>query len=171
MSQPMTRPPQGRALLTGLFFAAGLGALIVIGSRRLAHFDAALVSYTFATLFATFGVTYRYAMWLQRPPTRMYWRRGWQVFARPGLFVANLVEVARRLAREVAANRFIFRRGLSRGAAHLCIVDPSPGLLSERSGLLADVLASHPPITQRIDRLRAMAYVGPTSGAAEGVAS
>jgi len=23
-------------------------------------------------LFATFGITYRYAMWLQRPLTRMY---------------------------------------------------------------------------------------------------
>jgi tellurite resistance protein TehA-like permease len=31
----------------------------------------------FATLFAAFGITYRYAMWIQRPPTRMYWRRGW----------------------------------------------------------------------------------------------
>lgn len=45
-----------------------LGILIVVGSRNLAHFDAALVAYTFASLFAMFGVTYRYAMWLQRPP-------------------------------------------------------------------------------------------------------
>jgi len=99
-----------------------LSVLIVAGSRNLSHFDAALVGYTFSVLFATFGLTYRYAMWLQRPPTRMYWRRGWLVLARPKLFVANLLEVARRLAREVAANRFIFRRGLSRGAAHLCIM-------------------------------------------------
>ena len=41
-----------------------LAALIVLGSRDLAHFDAALVAYTFATLFATFGIGYRYAMWL-----------------------------------------------------------------------------------------------------------
>jgi hypothetical protein len=118
----MNRPPQRRAILTGLFFAGALAALIVIGSRRLAHFDAALVAYTFATLFATFGVTYRYAMWLQRPPTRMYWRRGWQVFTRPRLFAANLIEVARRLLSEVAANRFIFRRGAARGLAHLSIM-------------------------------------------------
>ena len=59
---------------------AGLAALIVIGSRNLQHFDAALVGYTFATLFAAFGISYRYAMWLNRPPTRMYWRRGWQAF-------------------------------------------------------------------------------------------
>ena len=118
----MQRPPQRRAILIGLVFAGALAALIVIGSRRLAHFDAALVAYTFATLFATFGVTYRYAMWLQRPPTRMYWRRGWQVFVRPRLFAANLLGVGRRLLGEIAANRFIFRRGFTRGLAHLCIM-------------------------------------------------
>jgi hypothetical protein len=53
----------------GLVFTIVLAVLIVLGSRRLAHVDAALVGYTFATLFATFGITYRYAMWLQRPPT------------------------------------------------------------------------------------------------------
>ena len=61
-------------------------------------------------------------------------------------------------------------RAITRGAAHLCIVDPSPGLMSERSGLLADVLASHPPIAQRITRLRAMGYLGqsPAAPATEG---
>ena len=48
-----------------LLFTSILAAMIVYGSRRLDHFDAALVGYTFATLFATFGVTYRYAMWLE----------------------------------------------------------------------------------------------------------
>jgi heat shock protein HtpX len=49
-------------------------------------------------------------------------------------------------------------RSITRGAAHLCIVDPSPGLLSSREGFLADVLASHPPIRQRIIRLQGMGY-------------
>jgi heat shock protein HtpX len=49
-------------------------------------------------------------------------------------------------------------RSITRGAAHLCIVDPSPGLLSSREGFLADVLASHPPIRQRIIRLEGMGY-------------
>ena len=61
-----------RASVWATVFTAILGVSIVIGSRNLAHFDAALVGYTFATLFATFGITYRYSMWLQRPPTRMY---------------------------------------------------------------------------------------------------
>ena len=47
---------------------------------------------------------------------------------------------------------------ITRGAAHLCIVDPSPGLLSSREGFLADFVASHPPIRQRIVRLRGMSY-------------
>jgi len=49
-------------------------------------------------------------------------------------------------------------RSITRGAAHLCIVDPAPGLFSGREGFVADVLASHPPIRQRIIRLTGMAY-------------
>ena len=49
-------------------------------------------------------------------------------------------------------------RAISQGAAHLCIVDPSPGLMSAREGFLADLVASHPPIRQRIIRLRGMGY-------------
>jgi heat shock protein HtpX len=49
-------------------------------------------------------------------------------------------------------------KAITRGAAHLCIVDPSPGLLSSREGFLADFLTSHPPIAQRIIRLKGMGY-------------
>ena len=49
-------------------------------------------------------------------------------------------------------------QSITQGAAHLCIVDPSPGLMSSKEGFLADFVASHPPIRQRIVRLRGMAY-------------
>jgi heat shock protein HtpX len=49
-------------------------------------------------------------------------------------------------------------RSITSGAAHLCIVDPAPGVLASREGFLADVLASHPPIRQRIIRLQGMSY-------------
>ena len=49
-------------------------------------------------------------------------------------------------------------QSIAQGAAHLCIVDPSPGLMSSREGFLADFVASHPPIRQRIIRLRGMGY-------------
>ena len=106
----------------GLLVAALLALLILLGSRNLQHFDAALVGYTFATLFAAFGIAYRYAMWLQRPPTRLYWRRGWQVFAAPRFAVRNLAEFARRFVLEFALNRFIFRRAVHRGLAHWLIM-------------------------------------------------
>jgi NNP family nitrate/nitrite transporter-like MFS transporter len=99
-----------------------LAAAIVIGSRTLAHFDAALVGYTFATLFATFGITYRYAMWIDRPPTRMYWRRGWQMFFAKGVRLSNAGRLAQRAATDVAGNRFIFARSALRGAAHWLIM-------------------------------------------------
>jgi hypothetical protein len=106
----------------GVLAAGILAALIVAGSRTLNHFDAALVGYTFATLFAAFGITYRYAMWLRRPPTRMYWRRGWSVFLTPRFIGGNLVEGLRRFTLAFAANRFIFRRGRMRGLAHWLIM-------------------------------------------------
>ena len=49
-------------------------------------------------------------------------------------------------------------RAITRGAAHLCIVDPSPGIMGHKEGFLADFMESHPPINQRIIRLKGMAY-------------
>lgn len=111
-----------RAAAWAMLMTAGLAAAIVVGSRNLQHFDAALIGYTFATLFATFGIAYRYAMWLRRPPTRMYWRRGWAaVFAGPGRGRA-LADLGRRAVVDVAANAYIFRRARLRGLAHWLIM-------------------------------------------------
>ena len=110
------------ALAWGAGFMAILAALIIIGSRNLQHFDAALVGYTFAVLFATFGITYRYAMWLQRPPTLRYWKRGWQVFFSPRHIAPNVANWFRRVTADFALNRFIFRRGRARGLAHALIM-------------------------------------------------
>jgi hypothetical protein len=107
-----------QAILWGLAVTAAMAILIVVGSRSLAHFDAALVGYTFATLFATFGITYRYAMWLQRPPTWRFWVRGWTLFLQPRHLGLNVVQLARRVGVMFALNAFIWRRGMLRGAAH-----------------------------------------------------
>jgi len=111
-----------RAAAWGAGTTALLAVLIVVGSRNFAHFDAALVAYTFAVLFAAFGLTYRYAMWLQRPPTNLYWRRGWQAFTRRGSRGRNLGLWLHRLVSDFAANRFIFRRDRLRGLTHLLIM-------------------------------------------------
>ncbi len=110
------------AAMWGAFVTGALAVLIVIGSRNLAHFDAALVPYTFAILFATFGITYRYSMWLQRPPTATYWRRGWQAFLSPGRFGRNLVLWPGRVFTDILITRFIWLRGRLRGLAHFLIM-------------------------------------------------
>jgi hypothetical protein len=106
----------------GTLVTLTVALLIVIGSRNLSHFDAALVGYTFAVLFAAFGVTYRYAMWLQRPPTALYWKRGWQVFLRPKYLARNVAMWLARVTHEFALNHFIARRGASRWGAHMLIM-------------------------------------------------
>lgn len=119
----MAGPPASfRAVLTGLVATAVVTALVVAGSRNLHHFDAALFAYLFATLFAVFGVAYRYSMWLERPPTRLYWRRGWQVFFHPRWLGRNLILGGDRFVRRFLANDFIWRRDWKRGLAHWLIM-------------------------------------------------
>jgi len=111
-----------KAAAWGALLTLITAGLIVAGSRNLAHFDAALVGYTFAVLFAVFGITYRYAMWLQRPPTAMYWKRGWQLFFRPGHLARNMKEWLTRVPGEFALNAFILHRDRLRWAAHMLIM-------------------------------------------------
>ncbi len=110
------------ATLRGLVATVVLAVLILVGSRNLTHFDAALVAYTFSILFATFGLTYRYSMWLSRPPTALYWRRGWQAFWRRGWRLRNARFWAVRFSQDILANRFILRRSTLRGTTHLLIM-------------------------------------------------
>ena len=102
-------------LVTALLVGA-----IVVGSRNLQHFDAALVVYTFAVIFATWGVAYHYAVWLQKPPTRVYWRAGWRLF-REGGILRGLVWLAGTAWRDLFEQRFIRKRSLLRWWMHQCL--------------------------------------------------
>jgi NNP family nitrate/nitrite transporter-like MFS transporter len=106
-----------RAGVTATLFTGLLVAAIVVGSRNLQNFDPALVIYTFATIFAAWGVVYHYRVWLDKPPTRVYWERGWQLFREAGIFrgAARLVRVA---ATHLAAQTFIRRRSTLRWWMH-----------------------------------------------------
>ena len=66
-------------------WTGALIAAIVLGSRNLQNFDPALVIYTFAIIFATWGVIYHYSVWIRKPPTYVYWQRGWQLFKERGV--------------------------------------------------------------------------------------
>ncbi|MBI5643368.1 MAG: M48 family metalloprotease [Deltaproteobacteria bacterium] len=50
-------------------------------------------------------------------------------------------------------------RTARRGTAHLFISDPLKRKLDEKTGLMADVFSTHPPIHERVERLKKMAYV------------
>ncbi len=90
----------------------------VVGSGNLRWFDAALVGYLFGTLFAIFGVTYRYLVWLRRPPTAMLNRRGWQAFRTRGRRGANAAALPGLVASNLLAQGFIRRRSRARWLAH-----------------------------------------------------
>jgi hypothetical protein len=107
-----------RATLWGCLAALLLLVGIYAGSRGLKDFDTALVPYASASVFAAFGIAYRYSMWLRRPPTRLYWHRGWQLFLSPRQLPRNLVRMFRLLWDNLLAQKFIERRSPLRWAAH-----------------------------------------------------
>jgi NNP family nitrate/nitrite transporter-like MFS transporter len=106
-----------RAAAWATLWTAFLVAAIVVGSRNLQNFDAALVIYTFACVFAMWGTAFHYAVWLRKPPTRLFWRRGWEIFRRQGIArsTARLIAAA---ATYLIAQKFIARRSRARWWMH-----------------------------------------------------
>jgi MFS transporter, NNP family, nitrate/nitrite transporter len=106
--------------------AAVLGAIaIVVGSRNLRDFDWGLAAYAVGCVFALFAVVYRYGIWSQRPPTRMYLKRGFQTFfsrrASSTSITRNLRTLGRLLLDNFVLQRFITRRGTERWIMHACL--------------------------------------------------
>lgn len=106
------------AMMWGGITALAVILGIVFGSRGFRDFDPALVSYAGATVFAAFGLGYRYSMWLRRPPTRLFWYRGWQLFLRPSRLAANILQLGKLLVSNVLLQRFIEKRSKLRWTAH-----------------------------------------------------
>ena len=111
---------QLRAGSWATMWTALLCAGIVVGSRNLQNFDPALVVYTFAVVFATWGVAYHYYVWLQKPPTQLYWRRGWEIFRRGGR-VRVLGRLLSLAVSRLFAQTFIHRRSALRWWMHQCL--------------------------------------------------
>jgi heat shock protein HtpX len=49
-------------------------------------------------------------------------------------------------------------KAIPKSSAQLCIVDPFHSLWDEKEGRLANLMATHPPLRDRVARLRVMAY-------------
>lgn len=114
------RADQLRAASWATMVTALLCASIVVGSRNLRNFDAALVVYTFAVVFATWGVSYHYAVWLQKPPTRRFWERSLELVKRFGIGHAASV-VSTTAATHIVAQNFISKRSPLRWWMHFCL--------------------------------------------------
>ena len=104
-----------KALLAGLLLSGLLVLGIYAGSHGMRDFDHALKWYAVASVLASFALGYRFTVWAQRPPSRMYFRRGLQlVWKHPGaLFGAG--------AKNFAGQDFIRRRSAYRWIMHLCL--------------------------------------------------
>jgi hypothetical protein len=110
-----------RATAWGLAAAGLVVAGIYLGSRGFKDFDPALVSYAGATVFAAFGIGYRYTMWLRRPPTRLYWRRSRQLFFSPKRLPINAARLLKLIWTNMIEQKFIGHRSRTRWAAHWLI--------------------------------------------------
>ncbi|MBS1751331.1 MAG: MFS transporter [Bacteroidetes bacterium] len=92
--------------------------LVFIGSRSLQNYDAALVAYLFGTLFAIFGIVYRYTVWIQRPPTWIYVNRSFKVLFSKEFFHFSWYSI-KDFVKNIMLQSFILKRGKKKGAAHL----------------------------------------------------
>ena len=99
-------------LATGLLVAA-----IVVGSRNLQNFDPALVIYTFAVIFATWGIVYHYAIWLNKPPTRRFFERTFELLRREGV-PRSLMILGRTAGTHLLGQTFIRKRSHLRWWMH-----------------------------------------------------
>jgi NNP family nitrate/nitrite transporter-like MFS transporter len=113
-SRTMTKIRAGTwaTIWTGLLIAA-----IVVGSRDLENFDPALVIYTFAVIFATWGVAYHYIVWLDKPPTRVFWNRGWQIALEQGIW-RSLTSLSSLFGKNIVMQTFIHKRSPLRWWMH-----------------------------------------------------
>lgn len=101
-------------------FAAVIVVLVgvYVGSGNLRWFDAALAGYLIGVLLAVFATVYRYLVWIQRPPTAVLNRRGWESFRRKGKVGANVGGLIGLVFTNIFAQGFIRRRSVARWAAH-----------------------------------------------------
>jgi nitrate reductase gamma subunit len=115
----MAAPLDRRAVVWALLGVAVTLAVTFLGSGRLVWFDPALIGYLFGVVFMVFGIIYRYAVWLRRPPTAMLNRRGWDAFREGKL--RNIAALPALVGTHLLAQGFIRRRSRTRWLAHQLI--------------------------------------------------
>jgi len=112
---------RARAAVTTAVVTVITLVLVFIGSRGFRDFDAALIGYAVATVFAIAALTYRYMLWLGRPPTGHYFRAGWRTFLSWENFRRYTLLVPKALWTDLVGQTFIKKRSTARWVAHQAI--------------------------------------------------
>src|SRR5579883_3040612 len=112
--------PRTKAIIAGVVAGAIVVGLIAAGSRGFHWFDAALIGYAVATVFAVAAVTYKYTFWLMRPPTGRYFWRSWQLFFSYENFKRYTPLIPRAIL-DLFLQQFIRKRTVYRWITHQCI--------------------------------------------------
>ncbi|HEX6580752.1 MAG TPA: MFS transporter [Actinomycetota bacterium] len=120
------RPPslmqaERRASVAGIVTAGLVAMAVYFGSGRLRTFDAALIGYATATLVLVFGVVYRYTIWIQQPPTRRYFLKGWRAFLSWRNFRRFPTLVPKQVVSYLGFQTFLRERSRGRWLAHVAI--------------------------------------------------
>jgi hypothetical protein len=108
--------PLIRAALTTTLLCVAIAA----GSRSGRWLDPALMGYLLASIFACFGVSYRYWAWVERPATAMYLRHSAKLLASPKALLL-LPKFFLLALDQMFFQRFIERRSIKRWGAHALI--------------------------------------------------
>lgn len=106
-------------LIAGIVTSLAL-IMVHVGSRNLENFDAALIAYLFGTLFSIFGIVYRYIVWIQRPPTKLYFKRSFRILFSKEFFY-YFIYILKDFFKNIVLQKFILKRGKKRGFAHLAM--------------------------------------------------
>lgn len=121
MSQRRRMAPQIVATIGGTLAALLVTLGIYFGSGKFSRFDTPLAAYAAATVIASFGLLYRYLMWIQRPQTWNYFLASLRLFLRPKLLFGNILRLTSLTFRNIVAQKFIKNRGTGRWAAHMSL--------------------------------------------------
>ena len=109
-----------KAFRNAVIATLGVIAITVIGSVNLQNYDAALMIYFFGTISMTFGIAYRHTMWLQRPPTKKYWQRTWQLL-RSKDYWSQLKDYGRLTFKNLLLQKFLMPRSKMRWLGHFLL--------------------------------------------------
>lgn len=102
------------AVISTTLTTTGAAAVAVLGWRRF-EFDPALLVYAQALIVALGLTVYRFTIWVHRPATLVLYREAWRA---RGAAIKHPMALLRRTLNYFALNRFVWKRGARRWAAH-----------------------------------------------------